>query len=221
MPNETSTSKREGQEKSPDQSGESSQKWEGSEEEGSKRRVETPMSDEERQEGWIAATKEKSAGQEPSVGANSNTKTETDPVVKSEAKQVDQSRAEVPESEKTREPAEKEIRELGPLEGKPKAEIEPMLKERGYTDVPANSGGTVWTKDCPGGCTAAVRIDPAVVRDPPQNKFDEKPHVHKEIVPTNKVSDGNYHPRSAETYDDNGKPTSTNDHEANHIPGGH
>jgi hypothetical protein len=216
MSKETSTSKREAQEKSSDQTPDPSLKWEGSEEEGGKPQVETPMSDEERKEEWIAATKEKSAEQQASAQEeNPIVKTETDPVVKSEAKQVDQSQAEMPESEKTREPAEQEIRELGPLEDRPKDEIESMLKERGYSDVPADSGGTVWTKACPGEYTAAVRIDPAdpEAEDGYANSVD---HAHKEIVKTNEVVHGNYDVAD-QTFDDNGNPTRAKDYKKNHI----
>ena len=50
------------------------------------------------------------------------------------------------------------------------------------------------------------------------DKADEVAHAHKEIVPTDKVTNGNYKPKHAQTYDDLGSPTSKNDWDANHIP---
>jgi RHS repeat-associated protein len=58
----------------------------------------------------------------------------------------------------------------------------------------SNQGGQVWTKPMPDGNTASVRIDPAMVRNPPLGFADEQPHVHKETVPTANVSNGNYGP---------------------------
>ena len=67
----------------------------------------------------------------------------------------------------------------------------------------ANSGGTVWTKALSDGNTAAVRIDPAVTRPNPRGWADEVPHVHKEIVPTSEIQNGNYKPsNSVVTLDD-------------------
>jgi len=79
----------------------------------------------------------------------------------------------------------------------------------GYSAVPANSGGKVWTKSLPDGTTAAVRVDPAMVRTPPKNFADEVAHAHKEIVPTSSVVSGNYPPGATTArLDDLGNPAS-------------
>ena len=82
--------------------------------------------------------------------------------------------------------------------------IRKILKKQGYTKVEGRGGGEVWTKSCNDGTTASVRIDPAKVRTPPKGYADEVTHVHKETVPTAKVTDGNYSARDATTYDDSG-----------------
>lgn len=46
----------------------------------------------------------------------------------------------------------------------------------------------------PDGNTVAVRIDPAIVRNPPLGRADEQAHAHKETVPTANVSNDNYGP---------------------------
>jgi hypothetical protein len=48
--------------------------------------------------------------------------------------------------------------------------------------------------------------------------FDPVEHAHKEIVPTSKVIDGNYHPRDATTFDD--LCSETRCKKAIHIPTG-
>ena len=78
------------------------------------------------------------------------------------------------------------------------------IKKQGYTKVEGRGGGEVWTKSCNDGTTASVRIDPVKVRTPPRGYADEIPHVHKETVPTERVTDGNYSARDATTYDDSG-----------------
>ena len=81
----------------------------------------------------------------------------------------------------------------------------------------ARSGGDVWTKSMPKGQTAAVRVDPAVVRNPPRGFADEVPHAHKEIVPTSEVGRrGNYDGSRATTLDDTA--VKTNDPARTHIP---
>ena len=96
-----------------------------------------------------------------------------------------------------------ELITLPNLTGKASAEIESTLRAQGYTSVPANNGGTVWTKALPDGNTAAVRIDPATVRVSPRDFADEVPHAHKEIVPTAEVTNGNYKPgKTVTTLDD-------------------
>ncbi len=83
------------------------------------------------------------------------------------------------------------------------SDIAALLREKGYTDVPANSGGTVWTKQLPDGNTAVVRLDPPAIRDVPKGFADEVAHAHKEIVPTTEVTNGNYKPsKSVTTLDD-------------------
>lgn len=110
------------------------------------------------------------------------------------------------------------LSEVGQLKGKTKAEIQQMLTEQGFTKVESYGGeGEVWTKPGSDGNTTAVRIDPPKVKTPPQGHADEVPHVHKEVVPSDKVIDGNYRPRDAQTYNDNGNPTSRNDWQSNHI----
>ncbi|HMP80586.1 MAG TPA: RHS repeat-associated core domain-containing protein [Pirellulaceae bacterium] len=111
-----------------------------------------------------------------------------------------------------------EIKSLGSLAGKSKGEIEAMHRLRGYRSTPANNGGTVWTKPLPDGNTAAVRIDPPVIKSKPKGFADEVPHVHKEVVPTNKVQSGNYGPGDATRLDDYGIPSA--DPRKTHIPGG-
>jgi hypothetical protein len=112
-----------------------------------------------------------------------------------------------------------EVAAMGSLAGKSKAEIAAQMKAAGYTSVTGNNGGTVWTKMLPDGNTAVVRVDPAMVRVKPKGFADEIPHVHKEIVPTSKVSSGNYKPADATKLDDCGLPTT--DPSKTHIPGGH
>jgi hypothetical protein len=93
-----------------------------------------------------------------------------------------------------------------------------MLQQRGYTAVPnrANDGGKVWTKSFADGSTAAVRIDPAKLRNPPLGWADEVAHAHKEIVPSAKVVNGNYRERFATTLDDLGNLSVVRS--ATHIP---
>ena len=71
----------------------------------------------------------------------------------------------------------------------------------------------------PDGNTAVVRIDPAMVRARPRGFADEVPHIHKEIVPTSKVTSGNYAPADATKLDDACIPST--DPSKTHIPGGH
>jgi hypothetical protein len=80
------------------------------------------------------------------------------------------------------------------------------------------NGGSIWTKASADGNTAAVRIDPAMVRSTPKGFADEVPHVHKEIVPTSRMSGGNYAPADATKLNDAGHPTT--DPRQSHIPGG-
>ena len=70
------------------------------------------------------------------------------------------------------------------------------------------------TKAGSDGKTASVRLDPATGK---VGFSDNVPHAHKEIVPTNKVTDGNYYPNKAKTFDDLGNQTSKTDFDANHI----
>ena len=93
---------------------------------------------------------------------------------------------------------------IGELRGKNAMTIRKILKKQGHTKVEGRGGGEVWTKSCNDGTTASVRIDPAKVRTPPKGYADEVTHVHKETVPTAKVTDGNYSARDATTYDDSG-----------------
>jgi hypothetical protein len=98
--------------------------------------------------------------------------------------------------------AQTELRDIGTLQGKTRAEIENILQQRGYTAVENNAkNGWVWTKSHPDGTTSAVRIDPAKLRNPPLGWADEVAHVHKEIVPSAKVVNGNYDPPFATTLD--------------------
>jgi len=101
--------------------------------------------------------------------------------------------------------AQDELKDLGELKGKSKTEIQQILAQRGYSAVPAHSGGEVWTMHLPDGTTAAVRLDPAMVRTPPKGYADEVPHAHKEVVPTSSVVNGNYQAASTKL-DDHGNP---------------
>jgi hypothetical protein len=113
--------------------------------------------------------------------------------------------------------AQTELRDVGTLQGKTRAEIENMLQQRGYTAVENNAkNGWVWTKNHPDGTTSAVRIDPPKVRNPPLGRADEVAHAHKEIVPSAKVVNGNYDPPFATTLDDLGNLSVV--HSATHIP---
>jgi hypothetical protein len=114
--------------------------------------------------------------------------------------------------------ASQEIQAVGQLQGKSGAEIAAKLTSEGYTPVRANNGGTIWTKTGSDGNTAAIRVDPPMVRPSPRGFADEVPHVHKEIVPTDQVVNGNYPPRSATTLNDSGLPST--DPLQTHIPGG-
>jgi len=113
---------------------------------------------------------------------------------------------------------QKALDQLGPLGGKSQSDIEAQLLVQGYTGVKANSGGKVFTKDLGNGKTMAVRLDPAMQRNPPKGFADEKPHAHKESVPSAAVSNGNYSPTSSglTKFDDLGKPSS--DPGRVHIP---
>lgn len=114
--------------------------------------------------------------------------------------------------------AAQEIMDLGQLKGKSAAEIQAKLIEAGYSPVKAKNGGIIWTKSGVDGNTAAVRIDPANLKNI-KGYADEVPHVHKEVVPTAKVSNGNYPQKAATTLDDSGNVTT--DKKQSHIPGGH
>ncbi|OCG00765.1 RHS repeat-associated core domain-containing protein [Gilliamella sp. wkB112] len=90
--------------------------------------------------------------------------------------------------------ASEEVSSLPDFTGKKTGQIRQILKNRGYTSTPANSGGEVWTKSLPDGNTVSVRMDPAKVRNPALGYADEVPHTHIETVPTSSVSGGNYPP---------------------------
>jgi RHS repeat-associated protein len=111
-----------------------------------------------------------------------------------------------------------ELASLGALEGKSGAEISARLTADGFTSVTAKNGGTIWTKAMPDGNTAVVRIDPPMIRPKPKGFADEVPHIHKEVVPTNKVKNGNYAPKDATKLDDSCNPST--DPGKTHIPGG-
>jgi len=128
-------------------------------------------------------------------------------------------------------PEEKEaLDRLGPIEGLTPEEIEAKLKDQGFAGpAKAKSGGKVFTKDVGNGRTIGVRLDPAEATGPgtrrPEAKgwADEKPHSHKESVPSSEVHDGNYDPRAKEKliFDDAGKvrnPKAASDKDATHIP---
>ena len=112
-----------------------------------------------------------------------------------------------------------ELASLGPHQGKSGAEVATQLTANGFTAVTGKNGGTIWTKAMPDGNTAVVRVDPAMVRAKPKGFADEVPHIHKEIVPTNKVTNGNYAPADATKLDDVCIPST--DPSKTHIPGGH
>jgi len=108
---------------------------------------------------------------------------------------------------------------VGPLQGRPQADIEADLKKQGYSGVTAKSGGKVYTKDLGDGRTAAVRLDPYNPRSP-AGYADAVPHAHKETLPSTAVSGGNYSNQAAglTKFDDTGKPST--DMKAVHIPTG-
>lgn len=109
-----------------------------------------------------------------------------------------------------------ELRDVGTLQGKTRAEIENMLQQRGYTAVPirANDGGRVWTKSFADGSTAAVRYAPGNI-NLPQGHAGRVAHAHKKIVPSAKVVNGDYRPRFATTLNDLGN--QSNDPYSIHI----
>ncbi len=112
--------------------------------------------------------------------------------------------------------AQAELRDVGTLQGKTRAEIENMLQQRGYTAVPnrANDGGKVWTKSFADGSTAVVRTDPGNI-NLPQGYAGRVAHAHKEIVPSANVVNGDYRGRATKL-DDLGNPSTI--HSATHIP---
>ena len=63
--------------------------------------------------------------------------------------------------------------------------------------------------------TVVVRLDSA---SRTEGFADNIPHAYKEIVPSDKVNNGNYKPKHAQTFNDSGNQTSKSDWEANHIP---
>lgn len=113
---------------------------------------------------------------------------------------------------------QKALDALGPLSGKSQNDIEADLQKQGYTGVKANSGGKVYTKDLGNGRVMAVRLDPAMQRNPPKGFADETPHAHKETLPTAEVSNGNYKPsaKGLMKFDDAGQPSG--DPRKVHIP---
>jgi hypothetical protein len=118
-------------------------------------------------------------------------------------------------------PATREIKDLPQFKDMSKTQIEQQLAERGYSRVPSNDGtGSVWTKAGSDGNTAAVRLDDAIIRNPPKNFADEVPHLHKEVVSTSELINGNY-AKPAIKFDDMGNiVTGPNKQTANlvHIP---
>jgi hypothetical protein len=112
-----------------------------------------------------------------------------------------------------------EIKDLPQFKGRTKAEIEAHLQQEGYTRVPSNDGtGSVWTKPGSDGSTAAVRLDPGHTNIP-STYSGAQPHVHKELVPTSSVVNGNYNPRSTSGYfDDLANTTRRTDFDLNHTP---
>jgi RHS repeat-associated protein len=98
-----------------------------------------------------------------------------------------------------------ETADMGLLKPMTRAQIQQMAIDRGYSSVPAASGGTVWTRPMPDGETAAVRTDPPKARPASQSNWaDTVKHAHKETVGSGDVHDGNYKPQDATTYDDQG-----------------
>ncbi|MBK9578118.1 MAG: hypothetical protein IPO40_13665 [Fibrobacteres bacterium] len=83
--------------------------------------------------------------------------------------------------------AQQELRAVGRITGKTNAQIEAILRKRGYKQTPARSGGSVWSKKMPKGKTAVVRLDPAKPATKAK-KADENPHSHKEIFASSKMN---------------------------------
>lgn len=98
---------------------------------------------------------------------------------------------------------------IGPISGKPSAVVEQQLVDSGFIPVSAKSGGKVYTQSAADGNTASVRVDPANPRAKP-GFADAKPHYHKEIVPSEKVTNGNYENGSHVTKLDDAGKASTN-----------
>ncbi|WP_375605562.1 hypothetical protein [Flavobacterium davisii] len=113
--------------------------------------------------------------------------------------------------------AAEELNVLGGLNGKSRRKIENRLKKRGYTSVPARSGGNVWTKPMADGNTVVVRVDPAMSRTPARGFADEVPHAHKEVVSTSDISAGDYGRGASVTKYDDLNNVSTNPRDI-HIP---
>lgn len=110
--------------------------------------------------------------------------------------------------------SKKILDDVGPLSGKKKSDIRNLLDEQGFSKITAHNGGDIWTKAGSDGKTVSIRLDP------PSGKpgfADNIHHAHKEIVPTDKILDGNYKPKHASTFDDLGNQTAKTDWDANHI----
>ncbi len=149
---------------------------------------------------WIAANEEKlrnhprlKPGEKPSVAAMAESEGAKGGGSKASKQTKAEKQAAKGEARQVSASAIDEVKSLPPLEGKSRTEIAAILREKGYTEVPSRDGtGSVWTKECSDGNTAAVRLDQAVERVPPLQRADEKPHAHKEVVQNDKVVDGNY-----------------------------
>jgi len=159
---------------------------------------------------WIAANEEKlrnhprlKPGEKPSVAMMAESEGAKGGGAKATAGRKAKTKAAEGAATETVGPAtaDDELKSLPQLKGMDQSAIADTLRARGYTEVPAKSGGSVWTKDLPDGDTAAVRLDPPNARSP-SDFADAVEHAHKEIVPSSKVVEGNYHPKFATTLDD-------------------
>ena len=103
---------------------------------------------------------------------------------------------------------------VGLLAGKKKSDIQTILRNQGFSKTTAGNGGDIWTKAGSDQKTVAIRLDPASGNI---GFADDQLHAHKEIIPTNKVVNGNYPNGKAKTYNDLGIQTSKTDWDSNHI----
>ena len=104
---------------------------------------------------------------------------------------------------------------IGSIRNKKKDEIRKMLEEQGFTKSEVNGNSEIWLKAGDDEKTVAVRLDPP---SGIEGFVSNIPHAHKEMIPSNRVVNGNYPQSKAKTFDDSGNRTYKDNIEANHIP---